>query len=348
MRRALAGLTALAVIGSVGFFVAAQAAVITPTITLLPACGSVGSTLTVSGRSFAPGIQNQQTFPITVWFDPGGSPESKVLVPPGSIDATGSWTATLTVPQRPLRYTPYQVVAVQTVGTASPSPPPPTPGGRTGNEITAWASFSLPCVGLTLEPNCGSVGLPIVVRGAGWRPDITVSIALTPPVGAKPDVITAPAQDTTFAVNLVVTQRPPGAYTVVATQAAPPSAVALPPVIVRAEFLIPCVKAVIKLVPDVGPPGTVTTVTGVGFPVGAVVKLSWTLGIPISAAPITIGSGQGFQLTILIYPHDELGLRHMRAGPDLSVANAPLFNIASADFLVVPGTAQPHDFSWRR
>jgi hypothetical protein len=107
------------------------------------------------------------------------------------------------------------------------------------------------------------------------------------------------------------------------------------------------VKAAIRLVPDVGPPGTVTTVTGIGFPVGAVVRLSWSAGIPLNATSITIGSGGSFQMTLLIYPHDLLGRRQLRAGPDLSVPGAPLFNIATADFLVVPGSEQPRNFSWR-
>jgi len=53
-------------------------------------------------------------------------------------------------------------------------------------------------------------------------------------------------------------------------------------------------------------------------------------------------------VVLLIYPHDELGMRRLSAGPDLKVTNAPLFNIATADFLVVPGSEQPRDFSWRR
>ena len=119
-------------------------------------------------------------------------------------------------------------------------------------------------------------------------------------------------------------------------------------VAVRAVFTIPCVKAAIKLLPEVGPPGTVVTVTGTGFPVGAVVKLSWNQGVPLALASIAIGASQAFQVTVLVFPHDELGKRTMSAGPDLSVASAPLFNIATADFLVVQGTAQPRNFSWRR
>jgi hypothetical protein len=162
----------------------------------------------------------------------------------------------------------------------------------------------------------------------------------TPPAGSKPIATAIPRGDSTFDVTAAVPNASPGNYVLIAVQVRTQQ-------VPRALFQVPCVKAAIKLVPAVGPPGTVTTVTGTGFPVGAVVKLSWSQGIPIFAASITIGASQGFQVTLLIFPHDELGLRHLNAGPDLSVASAPVFNIATADFLVVPGTAQPRDFSWR-
>ncbi len=100
--------------------------------------------------------------------------------------------------------------------------------------------------------------------------------------------------------------------------------------------------------PKVGPPGTIITVTGTGFPAGAVVKLTWSQGIQIISVSITVGASQGFQVRLLIYPHDRLGQRRLNAGPDLSAVNAPIFNIATADFLVVPGSEQPRDFTWRR
>ena len=329
MRRALAGLACLALAGTIGVVAVAQAAVILPSITLLPACGPVGSTVSVTGANFqASGAA------VTVTFDPGGSPASSVNAP---VSATGGFTAALAVPIRALRSAPYQVVATQ-----------PVAGGIANGQLRAAVNFSLPCLTLTADPSCGSVGDRIVIRGTGWRPDVAVLIAFTPPAGSKPETSAVPGQDTTFAVVIAVPNRPPGTYAVEATQAAPPAALALPAVAMRAVFLIPCLKAAIRLIPSVGPPGTVTTVIGTGFPVGAVVKLSWSQGIPLNTPSITIGSGQSFEMILLIYPHDELGLRHLRAGPDLNVPNAPLFNIASADFLVVQGTAQPHDFSWRR
>lgn len=285
--------------------------------------------MAASGSGWTPGYN------VTITFDPNGSPPYSVTVPGSAIGPNGDFGTTLTVPSRPNRGAPYQVQAVQ------------KPPAATGQPITVNSSFYVPCPGIVLDPPCGSAGLPIVIRGAGWRPDITVGLAFTPPASGKPDATAVPAQDSTFAVNFTVPQRPPGTYVLVATQTPPAGIAALAPIVVRTEFQIPCVKAAIKLLPNVGPPGTVTVVTGTGFPVGAVVKLSWSQGIPLVAPSITIGATQGFQMILLIYPHDEMGLRHLNAAPDLSVTTAPLFNIATADFLVVPGTEQPRDFSWR-
>lgn len=198
---------------------------------------------------------------------------------------------------------------------------------------------------LALDPTCGSAGDPITVRGAGFAPRFPVTISFTPPAGGKPDASATPGVDGAFAISVAVPQRPAGSYTVVAAQDA--TQFAAGQLLARAAFTVPCLKAAIVLKPTVGPPGTVVTVTGTGFPNGAAVKLSWSQGIAIAVATIMVGSSQGFQLALLIFPHDQLGARRMSATPDLSVSGAPIFNIATADFLVVPGTEQPRDFSWR-
>lgn len=295
-----------------------------PSITLQPSCGPVGATVQVTGSGWAPGYN------ITIAFDPQGTPPYSVTVQGKSIGSDGTFTTNLTVPSRPNRGTAYQVQASQ-----------PLPTAVAAGTRTAQAPFRLPCAALTLNPTCGSVGVPIAVHGEGFQSDVQVEISFTPPAGTKPLATPVPKPDSTFDVTVTVPSDPPGSYVVTAVQLRTQLAA-------RAEFQIPCVKASIVLKPTVGPPGTVTTVTGTGFPVGAVVKLSWSQGIPLSLASITINATQGFQLTLLIFPHDQLGPRKLSAAPDLSVATAPLFNIATADFLVVPGTAQPRDFTWRR
>lgn len=331
MRRPLAWVVCLALVGSVAAISVVMAAAVLPVITLSPTCGMVGTSVAVTGSHFAPGSSG---FAVTVTFDPGGQPVASVQVPASAIDPQGNFTTTLTVPARPLRSSPYQVVASQTVPAGVSQPP------------SVRANFQLPCTALLLDPACGSVRTPIAVVGTGFRPDTPVTITFTPPSGGTPEATVIPKTNTTFVIDVPVPNRPPGDYLVVAEQSIP-GAVPIQ-LTARARFVIPCAKPTIVLTPTVGPPGTVVTVTGTGFPSGAMVKLSWTQGIRIPGPSIAIGASQGFQLTLLIYPHDELGPRRMNAGPDLSVVNAPLFNIATADFLVVPGTAQPHDFSWRR
>jgi hypothetical protein len=279
-------------------------------------------------------------FNVDIAFDPQGTPPSIVSAKPA---ANGSFTTTMTVPNRPLRSSPYQVVASQTTPvTPTPSPPPifKVFGVVEATLTAAPAFFFIPCPSITADPTCGAVGDSIHVHGQGFRADLQVSVALTPPTPSTPDATAVPGGDSTFDVVIRVSDRPPGTYSVIAQQLRTQSAA-------RAAFQIPCTKAALKLVPTVGPPGTVVTVVGTGFPVGSIVKLTWSQGIPIRIASITIGASQGFQIRLLIFPHDELGKRKLSAGPDLSVAGAPLFNIATADFLVVPGSSQPRDFSWR-
>jgi len=211
---------------------------------------------------------------------------------------------------------------------------------------TANQPYAITGPTLTVVPTCGSAGFPVTLTGAGFRPDTSVAITFVPPAGGKPIATTIPNPAGTFQTAAVIGNFPPGSYAFVATQNFV-GALGGAALVATAPFLVPCAAPAIVLKPTVGPPGTVVTVTGTGFPVGAVVKLSWNQGIRISLPSITIGASQGFKVEVLIFPHDELGGRVMSAAPDLTVTSAPLFNIATAKFLVVPGTEQPKDFSWR-
>lgn len=199
---------------------------------------------------------------------------------------------------------------------------------------------------LKVDPTCGSPGLPVTLTGTVFQPNTIVTITFTPPAGATPIATAVPDQSGTFVTGALVPNVPAGNYVFVATQQVI-GALGGIQTTARAPFLVPCVAAKIVLKPMVGPPGTVVTVIGTGFPIGAVVKLSWNQGITVSLPSITIGATGGFRVVVLIFPHDELGQRVMSASPDLTVPSAPLFNIATAKVLVVPGSEQPRDFSWR-
>lgn len=290
------------------------------TLAASPSCGRPGDSFQLTGSGWGNGSK--------VGFNFGN-----VSLPGTTSKSDGTFSVSETVPSVPLTFGPYQITAFIVGAEFGP---------------TATTGFLVPCKTLGINPTCGSPGDPITVTGTGFQIRNPVAITFEPPVGGKPIKTVTPAGDTTFTTTIAAPNSPPGIYAVVATQSYPAGVAAIPPLVLRAEFTIPCVKGAIKLVPRVGPPGTVVTVIGTGFPVGAVVKLSWNRGIPFKLASITIGASQGFQVKLLIFPHDELGKRTLRAGPDLTVPNAIIFNIATADFVVVPGSEQPRDFSWRR
>jgi hypothetical protein len=94
----------------------------------------------------------------------------------------------------------------------------------------------------------------------------------------------------------------------------------------------PVPTPMLTIVPATGPPGTVTTVTGTGFPKDTDVKLSWDLGI----RPVTTAKSNGdgsFTWQVLVFPRDD------SLGPRKVVALD--FPPASAPFLVGPPSLQP-------
>ncbi|MEV7419221.1 CARDB domain-containing protein [Streptomyces sp. NPDC089919] len=98
--------------------------------------------------------------------------------------------------------------------------------------------------------------------------------------------------------------------------------------------------------PPLGPPGSVTRAVGSQFPPGTVLRLTWSRGVTVAAAPVVVGKDGGFTAPLLILVQDTLGERKL-----LAAQKAPgraLFSPVTAPFLVVPGTLQPQDFQWRR
>ena len=90
--------------------------------------------------------------------------------------------------------------------------------------------------------------------------------------------------------------------------------------------------------PGLGPTGAVARVTGSGFAPGPV-TLSWQPGNGGTAA--TADAAGTFQVYVLVLPKDIIGPRQL-------VATISGVIQATAPFLVVPGTVQPGDWSYRR
>lgn len=215
------------------------------------------------------------------------------------------------------------------------------------------AATALPT--LILDPSCGPVGqrplvYQITVVGSNFPNDRNFELwfgtAQNPQQQPLGNVLTVNGG---FTRLVTVLQQPAGTYVVSAQL--PAGTVALPSA-AQARFTVPCpptptprFEPALVLTPTVGPPGTVLAVQGSGFAPGTPVQLSWDRGLlgPDSGAVTADGAG-GFRVALLIYPHDLLGRRTLTARTS---PVAPPSSPASATFLVVPGSVQPRDFTWR-
>jgi hypothetical protein len=116
--------------------------------------------------------------------------------------------------------------------------------------------------------------------------------------------------------------------------------VRLEPLISSVETTIAITQPTITANPAIGRPGTVSMVTGAGFPPGAVVRVGWTRGPPASVT-VTVGPGGTFHTQVLVMRGDS-------SGPREATASGPAFATVTCPFLVLPGTQQPWDFVERR
>jgi hypothetical protein len=111
----------------------------------------------------------------------------------------------------------------------------------------------------------------------------------------------------------------------------------------QATLQVPCAsKPKLHVSPTVGPPGTVTQVTGTGFPPNGRVRLSWSLGV--GSATVRADAHGAFHASVLVFPQDPTGARALRARPVAKGA----FTGVQTPFLCVPGSEQPRSFAWRR
>ena len=201
------------------------------------------------------------------------------------------------------------------------------------------AYFQVPCTTLVVKPVCATAGDPITIVGAGFAPRLPVHLFLNPGAIALPD---APNAVGSFQFTVAFPNVPPALYELVANQ---PNRLPQDVRTANARIQVPCFNPVLKLVPTVGPPGTVTTAIGTGYPPSAKVDFTWTVGIIATGAATVVTTTSGtFTFEILIFPHDTIGARQLVARRDPS---APNFVTTKANFLVVQGSVQPNDFSWR-
>ena len=94
----------------------------------------------------------------------------------------------------------------------------------------------------------------------------------------------------------------------------------------------------------VGPPGTVTTVTGGGFSRLQPVQLQWSRGIPFLMPKPVVAHADGTFVTqfLVVSGDDVFGPRELLAAvPVVGAAAIQSVVVAQATFLVVPHTARP-------
>jgi hypothetical protein len=93
---------------------------------------------------------------------------------------------------------------------------------------------------------------------------------------------------------------------------------------------------------SVGPPGTVTTVTGGGFPGLQPVRLQWSRGVPFVTGPVVAHDDGTFVTQFLVVSGDDVfGPRELQAATPVFGVAAQSQMVAQAPFLVVPHTARP-------
>ena len=225
----------------------------------------------------------------------------------------------------------------------------PTPVVDTPGDAFQPAFQPLPPNGLTLTasaaPRPSFVGsAPIQVtftaRNAGRQPARQVWLGVDVPLlaGRQPTSIGTLAPGATFTLTLPVapTQAVNGTATGKLTGVVGESS----PATVGAQAPVEVIQPVLRVDPGVGPPGFVPLVSGTGFPPGATVTVSWSLGIS-APTKVTVAADGTFRTQLLVFHHDPIG-------PRLVTATGTGFGQVTAAFTVVPANQDPAKFVERR
>ncbi|NWF29734.1 PD40 domain-containing protein [Streptomyces sp. PKU-EA00015] len=293
-------------------------------VTATPACPATGCAL----GDLAPGATVTVTRVVTASSALRGSVAGTVTTPgPDTDPGNNSASAPLTVDERP---SPPRRSADPSVSVTA-GPRTAYSGGRITAEATIRNGGQVTATGLTLK----------VVVPPGLR---VVSVSRPPCLTADGCGLgnLAPAARTTVRLRLAADRALTGAITATVTTTGSDSNLAnntaSAPLTVR--------RPVLRLDPELGPPGAVTQARGSSFPPGATVRLRWSEGVTAASAPVVVGADGTFSAPVLVLVQDALGPRELRATHD--AVPVPLFREVKAEYLVVPGVLQPSVFQWRR
>jgi len=203
----------------------------TPGITLDPTTGTVGLTVEVRGSDFT--LMGQDA---VVGISVGG-----ILIDPAP--------AAITTPEAGADAFTRRIVI----------PAGMTPGPKvvsvtvTGEPVTT-ATFTVAPSTLTLTPASGPVGTVVTISGSGFLPNRSGSVAAADVIAAVPFTTTAAGTIPTGITATIIAGAPVGARTLTATVG-----------VEAASATFTVLAPTITVSPTSGAPGTVVTVTGIGF-----------------------------------------------------------------------------------
>ncbi|MGW7465489.1 CARDB domain-containing protein [Streptomyces xantholiticus] len=293
-------------------------------VTATPACPATGCAL----GDLAPGATVTVTRVVTASNALRGSVAGTVTTAgPDTDPGNNSASAPLTVDERP---PPPRRSADPSVSVTA-GPRTAYSGGRITAEVSVRNGGPVTATGLTLK----------VVVPPGLR---VVSVSRPPCSTADGCGLEnlAPGARTTVRLQLAADGALTGAITAAVTTTGsdsnPANNTSSAPLTVR--------QPVLRLGPELGPPGAVTQARGSSFPPGAAVRLRWSEGVTAASAPVVVRADGTFSAPVLVLVQDALGPRDLRATHD--AVPVLLFREVKARYLVVPGVLQPSDFQWRR
>ncbi|GGW22761.1 hypothetical protein GCM10010381_01120 [Streptomyces xantholiticus] len=293
-------------------------------VTATPACPATGCAL----GDLAPGARVTVTRVVTANNALRGSVAGTLTTPgPDTNPGNNSASAPLTVDERP---PPPRRSADPSVSVTA-GPRTAYSGGRITAEVSVRNGGPVTATGLTLK----------VVVPPGLR-IVSVSRPPCPTADGCGLGSLAPGARTTVRLQLAADGALTGAITAAVTTTGsdsnPANNTSSAPLTVR--------RPVLRLDPELGPPGAVTHARGSSFPPGATVRLRWSEGVTAASAPLVVRADGTFSAPVLVLVQDALGPRELRATHD--AVPVPLFREVKAEYLVVPGALQPSDFQWRR
>jgi hypothetical protein len=329
-----------------------------PAVHLAPTCGAAATggsdtySITVDGSGFKEGQAS-------ILF--GGDQAGAV-----SVDASGKFRMDIHPPRRSVGTYPVKVLdsssGSATADFGVPCPPPPAikisptcalaAGGTDNYSIgidgTGFApgqvrlSFAGNDMGTTTVDSKGNFNTTVTPRN---QPAGTYQVKAVDGDGTAAADFAVPCQGTTSTPTPSVS--PSGTPTPTPTgtprpSSSTPTPSTTPPACGSAgRPACPAPKLVIT--PTTGPAGFTTSVIGTGFPANSTVSLRWDRGLtPADMNQVATDGNGGFTIQTLIFPHDVLGRRTLKATAAPGTQGSPT---ASATYLVVLGSGQPPEIS---